>query len=358
MLHRDIKPENILLDGKGRVKLADFGIAKLMHGGPADEDGRPPEELRAETLTQAGSALGTPRYMAPEQAAHPHEVDHRADIYSLGVVFYELLTGALPAAVFSPPSQHAPVDGRVDAIVRQALEKERELRQHSAGEMKTQVETASISRTPSRWQGPLAIGLLLAAVPFCALSFFWLHQMSQESGGWNPAPAEAFWVVGSWVGALLFLVPGLIFAWKSRPSQGSPGGRTAWLVLFPILMIFALMGLPAWNHLQAGKAQRLAASLTQLAQAREVHELVKARYDAGMATRLDVIDATYALEKVESGTDPLLQAGARRRWAAERLEQLTMRHEAGLVSAVEVAKAKLDREAAETEWQRVGGNSR
>lgn len=158
VLHRDIKPENILLDSKGRVKLADFGIAKLM--GSAAANGASVSDrnnevndsgTNAETeagngddgsLTKLGSALGTPRYMAPEQAVFPREVDHRADIYSLGVVFYELLTGQLPtAAAFSPPSAYAAVDHRVDDIVRQALEKERELRQRSAGEMKTQVET-------------------------------------------------------------------------------------------------------------------------------------------------------------------------------------------------------------------------
>ena len=87
VVHRDIKPENILLDKKGRVKIADFGIAKLV--------GREAKDL---TLTGAGQVMGTPHYMAPEQIEHPQEVDHRADIYSLGVVFYQMLTGELPSA--------------------------------------------------------------------------------------------------------------------------------------------------------------------------------------------------------------------------------------------------------------------
>src|SRR5215204_2760785 len=90
VLHRDIKPENILLDAKGRVKLADFGIAKLVTEREAALAGAPAGES---ALTDAHGALGTPQYMAPEQRAAPSEVDHRADIYSLGVVFYELLTG-------------------------------------------------------------------------------------------------------------------------------------------------------------------------------------------------------------------------------------------------------------------------
>lgn len=151
VLHRDIKPENILLDAKGRVKLADFGIAKLIHS-PADEPQGdfPARAPSVSGLTQAGAALGTPTYMAPEQREHPSGVDHRADIYSLGVVFYELLTGELPRDSFSPPSTKSQADPRVDAIVQQALEKERERRQRSAAEMRTQVESIHSPNHPAR----------------------------------------------------------------------------------------------------------------------------------------------------------------------------------------------------------------
>ena len=87
-------PENILLDKKGRVKIADFGLAKLL--------GQKMEHL---TLTGTNQIVGTLNYMAPEQLEKPMAVDHRADIYSLGVVFYELLTGELPIGRFSPPSE-------------------------------------------------------------------------------------------------------------------------------------------------------------------------------------------------------------------------------------------------------------
>ncbi|MES2469400.1 MAG: serine/threonine-protein kinase [Verrucomicrobiota bacterium] len=136
VLHRDIKPENILLDHKGRVKLADFGIAKLI----SEPDlSAAPVEAGTPSLTQAGAALGTPDYMAPEQRHSPAGVDPRADIYSLGVVFYELLTGERPGASFVPPSSRMAVDLRVDDIVRQALETDRSRRQASAEELKTQV---------------------------------------------------------------------------------------------------------------------------------------------------------------------------------------------------------------------------
>jgi tRNA A-37 threonylcarbamoyl transferase component Bud32 len=134
VLHRDIKPENILLDAKGRVKIADFGIAKLVG-----------EEAAQATLTNTGAALGTPHYMAPEQLEKPSQVDQRADIYSLGVVFYEMLTGELPIGRFAPPSSKTPVSHALDEIVFRALERDREKRYQSAGQVKTEVEHAASS---------------------------------------------------------------------------------------------------------------------------------------------------------------------------------------------------------------------
>src|SRR5438876_657121 len=129
IVHRDIKPENILLDKKGRVKIADFGIAKIM--------GREAET----SLTETRGAIGTPQYMAPEQVEKPETVDHRADIFSLGVVFYEMLTGELPLGKFAPPSQKVQVDVRLDEVVLHALEKEPARRYQHASVLKTDVET-------------------------------------------------------------------------------------------------------------------------------------------------------------------------------------------------------------------------
>lgn len=138
VLHRDIKPENVLIDTQGRVKVVDFGLAKLR------------DDAQPFTLTQSGARLGTTAYMAPEQIEKPAEVDHRADIYSLGVVFYEMLTGELPLGRFPAPSEASGVDPRLDAVVLRTLEKKRERRFADAGEMKTHVEQMNLSaRTPS-----------------------------------------------------------------------------------------------------------------------------------------------------------------------------------------------------------------
>lgn len=129
IVHRDIKPENILIDKRGRVKIADFGLAKLLrHAQPA------------ESLTNTHQVMGTWRYMAPEQTEGSKEIDHRADIYSLGVVFYELLTGELPIGRFAPPSKKVQIDVRLDEVVLRALEKEPALRYQHAGDVKTAIE--------------------------------------------------------------------------------------------------------------------------------------------------------------------------------------------------------------------------
>ncbi len=140
IVHRDIKPENLLLDKDGRVKIADFGIAKMLHAEGADVG-----------LAESQPA-GTPQYMAPEQKAH-RVTDHRADIYSLGVVLYELLTGELPADKLQPPSRKVQIDVRLDEIVLRALETKPELRWQTAADFQTGVETM-IARPQTHAEAP------------------------------------------------------------------------------------------------------------------------------------------------------------------------------------------------------------
>jgi serine/threonine protein kinase len=159
IVHRDIKPENILLDRRGRVKVADFGLAKIVgtersagfqHGAKGAEDTNEPGRRPAlQEFTDAGKTMGTPQYMSPEQITAPGGVDHRADIYALGVVFYQMLTGELPGKIIEPPSSKVQIDVRLDEVVLRALEKNPELRYQQVSEVKTMVETITGSSEPS-----------------------------------------------------------------------------------------------------------------------------------------------------------------------------------------------------------------
>ncbi|MEZ6123539.1 MAG: serine/threonine-protein kinase [Planctomycetaceae bacterium] len=138
VVHRDIKPENILIARDGSVRIADFGLAKL--AGAADDV----------PLTGTWQVMGTPHYMAPEQFEKPNTVDHRADIYSLGVVIYELLTGELPIGRFRLPSEKVRVDVRLDEVVLRSLDKEPERRYQRVTDVATAVEDASSDAPAAR----------------------------------------------------------------------------------------------------------------------------------------------------------------------------------------------------------------
>ena len=110
IIHRDIKPGNLLIDDHGDVRLADFGIAHYR------------SFLRDSTLTFQGATLGSLRYISPEQRDNPGRVDRRADLFSLGKVFYKMLTGQVPEGKYPAASSLRPdIDERVDRVIDKAL---------------------------------------------------------------------------------------------------------------------------------------------------------------------------------------------------------------------------------------------
>jgi serine/threonine-protein kinase len=124
IIHRDLKPENVLLDKRGHVKVADFGLAGIR---------RPDSRLQ---LTATAVAMGTLNYMAPEQRRDAKNVDGRADLFSFGVVLYEMLTGEIPVGRFKLPSERVRgLDARVDEVVARLLENEPEARYAKAAEV-------------------------------------------------------------------------------------------------------------------------------------------------------------------------------------------------------------------------------
>ncbi|MEM6469643.1 MAG: serine/threonine-protein kinase [Planctomycetota bacterium] len=142
VVHRDIKPENILLGEDGTLKVADFGIAKMVD-----------DAVRAPTLTATRQVLGSLHYLAPEHLEDPKEVDHRVDLYALGVIFYELLTGQLPLGRYEAPSHiHHRVDERLDSIVLKTLSRKPSQRYQHASELDSDLDhlSASFANRPTQ----------------------------------------------------------------------------------------------------------------------------------------------------------------------------------------------------------------
>ena len=216
IVHRDIKPDNILLSA-GSAVVTDFGVAKAL------TDARNPQHQGSSaTMTAAGVSLGTPQYMAPEQAAADPNTDHRADIYALGIVGYEMLAGVPPfhgrsqhellrAQLTEPPqplaSRRYDVPVALAQLIMQSLEKSPEARPRQAGDMVRVLESSEAvsgefaapgsvgRRRASRRMWTIAAGGILAAViggyyafakPVASsasqnrLEMFWLESLGSE----------------------------------------------------------------------------------------------------------------------------------------------------------------------------------
>ena len=216
VVHRDIKPENILFSGSHAL-VTDFGVSKALSSATAETrvDGTP-------QLTSLGIALGTPTYMAPEQAAADPKVDHRADIYALGVVGYEILTGRPPFSGMTPQAtlsaqvtqnpdpvtNHRPnLPPALASTIMRCLEKHPSDRWQTAAELRTQLETVftpsgatppvPAARTPFRWSprrvmiaaavaGVLVAGVFLSTIAFkrdeAAFTIGATHQVTNAPG--------------------------------------------------------------------------------------------------------------------------------------------------------------------------------
>jgi len=195
IVHRDLKPENLFITKDGRIKILDFGIAKLMNSGFGSEAGKTDSAASLTTQTKVGSVLGTVAYMSPEQL-RGKAVDHRSDIFSFGAIFFEMLTGkrafagdtqvdSMTAILKEDPADMIgggrDIPFAFEQVVRHCLEKEPENRFQTARDLAFAIRTLSdvttskqistFSRGPARvrtWLPRIAAVLLLATVAFFA----------------------------------------------------------------------------------------------------------------------------------------------------------------------------------------------
>jgi len=270
VVHRDIKPDNVLLSG-GTAVVTDFGIAKAI----AAASNESAADASTSALTQLGTSVGTPAYISPEQAAGDPNIDHRSDIYSLGCMAYELLTGSPPFAGRSPQrtlvahltEKPAPIsDARTDVssalaeLVMRCLEKDPAARPQSAAEIETALNAvatgAFVSAAPGFLGRPIStrVGIGLYAAAFVVVAL-----LAKAAGVVFGLPD---WVFGGAVGLMALGLPAVALAalgttrhvtWSRTGRWGAImiGGFATAVVAIMVLRLFGVG--PAASLLAAGR---------------------------------------------------------------------------------------------------------